>query len=802
MIRYTICLCIMMCFTKVYGQGTYSITGQITDSAGKSIPDVQLVLMPGSLSAVSDNDGFFMFPSVPFGYHRLTLSHIQYISVFDTIFVDADIQKQYTMQNQVVAIADVVIMHDLAYAARSQEALSFERISGESIRHNLGSSFAKSIERLPGVSSIDAGAGQAKPTIRGVGFNRIAVVQHGVKHEAQQWGADHGLEIDQFAVYDLAVIKGPSSLLYGSDAMAGVITILPPPIPKPHSIGGSVDIVAKSNNEYIGTSAAVFHRNQNFIYRFRTSVSEYADYKVPVDTVSIYSYRVPLYNNTLRNTAGKERNVHATFGYIDTAFQSMFTVSSLWSEYGFFAHAHGLEPRSVDTDLHDMSKRDVQLPYQDVNHFVIANSSRFQYEDIRLESHLGYQQNTRREWSPYVAHGYMPPVFPDSLDFHEDLERAFQKNIIAGSLHATYLPQASIELTTGFQVQHQRNEVDGRGFMIPSFSNTSTGMFFYARYRHTAQDIFQGGVRYDIGYVHTQSYTDWFTSPQENSDDGRIALERSSAISRQFSNISWSAGYNRNMKRMRYSVHIGKSFRMPLAHELASHGINYHFFRYEQGNQNLQPEQAYQIDASYELKPNRNLSTSISAFMNYYSQYIYLNPTYLFDASYGAGNQIFRYEQSTVFQYGAEYRIRYAVRERIFTELLADVVYSEQLTGDKKGYTLPFSPPASLRTSLEYIPDSKKKTLPIVGMEFQYIAAQKRIVPPEEPTPSVLLVHLWLRSKLAIQKQEVLVSVSAQNLFNTVYYNHTGFYRLLHIPEAGRNVQVVITIPLYKELPH
>lgn len=81
-----------------------------------------------------------------------------------------------------------------------------------------------------------------------MGFNRIAVLENGIKQEGQQWGADHGLELDAFNIGAVNVLKGPSSLLYGSDAMGGVIDITPPLIPSVDMLFGDVTLLGKSVN--------------------------------------------------------------------------------------------------------------------------------------------------------------------------------------------------------------------------------------------------------------------------------------------------------------------------------------------------------------------------------------------------------------------------------------------------------------------------------------------------------------------------------------------------------------------------
>src|SRR5690606_14652506 len=126
--------------------------------------------------------------------------------------------------------------------------------------------------------------------------------------EAQQWGADHGLEVDQFAFDRIEVIKGPSSLTYGSDAIGGVIDMRQVEIPQKQSFSGNIDLIGKTNNNLAGTSAYISGRREKLFFTLRGTLLDYADYRVPVDTIDIYSYRAPLYKNHLRNTAGQEKN--------------------------------------------------------------------------------------------------------------------------------------------------------------------------------------------------------------------------------------------------------------------------------------------------------------------------------------------------------------------------------------------------------------------------------------------------------------------------------------------------------------
>ena len=137
---------------------------------------------------------------------------------------------------------------------------------------------------------MDIGAGFSKPVIRGLGFNRVAVVDRGVVQQNQQWGADHGLEIDQYDVDRARVHKGPMSLFHGSDAMGGVIEVLPPLVPKEDAFRGEASIIAK-NNDLLGTSFMLSNK-QGAGLRARATLQAYGDYRIPTDTIEYLSWKM------------------------------------------------------------------------------------------------------------------------------------------------------------------------------------------------------------------------------------------------------------------------------------------------------------------------------------------------------------------------------------------------------------------------------------------------------------------------------------------------------------------------------
>lgn len=189
-----------------------------------------------------------------------------------------------------VTLSEVVIMgNDSRRDTQMRSSQSLVRIGKSYLEMNLSGSLPQTLAGIPGVKAMNIGSGQSKPVIRGLGFNRMVVTENGIKHEGQQWGEEHGLEIDQFSVDRIEVIKGPAALLYGSDAIGGVINLYSDYIPaRPYE--SRAELFMRSNNESVGLSAQMAGKRDRLYYKVGLTLVDYADYKVPADSIQYYSY--------------------------------------------------------------------------------------------------------------------------------------------------------------------------------------------------------------------------------------------------------------------------------------------------------------------------------------------------------------------------------------------------------------------------------------------------------------------------------------------------------------------------------
>ncbi len=652
------------------------------------------------------------------------------------------------------------------------------QVSHDYLQQHFSGSLMQALEGIPGVKAMAIGSGQSKPAIRGLGYNRMVVSEDGIKHEGQQWGDDHGLEIDQFAVDRAEVIKGPAALLYGSDAIGGVLSLYTNHVPT-EPLSGSVQLFGRSNNEQIGLTAKLGGRHGPWFYRVGATLIDYADYRVPTDSIQYYSYWIRLKDRRLRNTAGGERDGSLMVGYAGYRFHTDLRISDSYSKSGFFANAHGLEVRLSDID-YDGSRRDVDLPRQWVNHVKVLSHTSWHGDHMRWEANLAWQNNLREELSEPVSHGYMPR--PDG-----SLERRFVKNTLTANIGTTFALGQRNELSTGLNGEYQHNRRGGWGFIIPDFETSSIGLYAMDRYTVNERLKLNAGVRMDYAHTNISGYHDWYKTPTSGGDS--VYKERSADVDRHFNSLTWSAGANYAVGHWVLKANVGKSFRVPIPKELGADGVNYHIFRYERGNDRLDPEESYQMDLGVHWD-NDVVCVQVDPYLNYFPNYIYLNPT----AQYVEGLQLYHYTQARVLRWGVEAQATWLIDSHWEAEAKGEYLYAEQMSGDKKGYTLPFSTPWSVDVGARYSFQWHGDTF--VGLNAHIVGAQHEIVPPEKPTDGHWTLNLSAGKKIPLKGSKLNIALHADNLLNRRYYDHTSYYRLIDVPEPGRNVSLMVGVEL------
>ena len=706
-----------------------------------------------------------------------------------TVVLPAHAQKSDSIKS--LLLPDVVVTESYQQRQAKKSALAVDVVDQDFLRKHFTGNFMQAMENIPGVQAMDIGSGFSKPMIRGMGFNRIAVLENGIKQEGQQWGADHGLELDAFNIGTVNVLKGPSSLLYGSDAMGGVIDITSPPVPSVDMLFGDVTLLGKSVNGTLGGSFMLGIKKSFWYAQVRYSEQHFGDYRIPTDTIVYLTQKMPVYGRKLKNTAGIERNIGFFAQYQRQRYKANYSVSNVYQKTGFFPGAHGIPDVSRVED--DGDSRNMELPYSKVNHLKVTTLQQYAWEKLVLSGDFGFQNNHREEWRVFHTHYGSQPV-PEK---DPDKELAFNLNTLSASVKVRFIGSSSWEHALGWDGQHQRNDISGYSFLLPEYYRSTTGLLWLTTYKPNNVISVSGGMRYDYGYIHISSHEDAYLADylrKQGYDEEQVEHYKwnSHAVKKKFGDYSFSLGLVWTpSERHMVKANVGRSFRLPGANELAANGVHHGTFRHEQGDANLKSEQGWQMDASYNLRYN-GFSISVSPFVSWFSNYIFLRPTGEWSVLPHAG-QIYRYTGAEVLFAGTEATIDIHFLRSFNYRISGEYVYTYNCD---EHIPLSFSPPFSMRNTLTW---QRKQVM--LYAEWQSIARQNRVDRNEDRTPGANLFHLGGSLNIPIRgNQAIEITLTARNIFNTRYYNHLSFYRKVEIPEPGRNFQLLIKIPFKKLL--
>ncbi len=773
----------------LYAQQTVDLSGRVLNENGTSMPGVVLHIGPDDEHVTTGSNGNFRVFGLPRGEITVHAHFLGYEIWADTILLTTDLNN-YTIKlvPRAYDLDGVVISEDAGEMQKREQTLVVTNLDRQFIDANLSGDMMKTLSRLPGVSSIDIGSGQSKPVIRGLAFNRVVVAESGIKHEAQQWGVDHGLEIDQFNVADVEVIKGPASLMYGSDAIGGVIRFEPYKVPVNDGASGEVTLTGKSNNNLLGVSGSATVRKKNRFFHARLTGITHGDYRVPIDTVTYNTFDFVLKDHYLRNTAGREINGFLSGGFTGKWGITKLSIGNYYRRSGFYADAHGFEIRNSRID-YDARNRDIDLPYQEVNHLKVISNTKMLFDHHTMDINLSFQNNLRREFAEPTEHGYRP-LPPNTL------EREFNKNVISANVQMKHLFSEAHSMTSGVNLEYQQNRIGGWGFIIPAFEQFTAGAFIFDQLKLTDRLTANAGARFDLGHIAIQEYQDWYPTPVFDNQGNLVDetfVKRSPSLSKTFTAATGSVGINYSATDFTGKLNFGRSFRLPDARELGADGVNYHMFRQEHGDSTLNPETAWQADLSMELEKGLT-AFNLSGFYTCFPNYIYLNPTSEFSDE--TGLQVFDFVQNEVVRWGGEIEISQQISEVILLNVGGEYVFSEQRSGAKQGFGLAFSPPPSVIGGVTWKPKIwdgfARETF--FTLEVKAAGRQDRVVPPEEPTKGYSVLNFQAGSELSLGRELLGIYFQINNIMNTTYFNHTSYYRLINIPEPGRSAQVTLKL--------
>ena len=659
-------------------------------------------------------------------------------------------------------------------------------VSPQVLRATASTNIIDAISHQPGVSQLTTGGSISKPIIRGLGYNRVVVMSEGVRQEGQQWGDEHGVEVDGSGVGSVEILKGPASLMYGSDAMAGVVILHPQPTLPEGEIRANVSSEYQTNNGLFGYNLSMAANQQGFVWDARYSDKMAHAYK------NKYDGYVP--GSQFRERAGR----------------LMLGVNKSWGHSRLTWTAYHLTPgiiegeRNEDTGEleheegwtgHQYGK---SLPFQQVKHYKAVWDNSLNLSSGYLKAIIGYQQNRRQE-------------FEESGD---EYDLYFKLHTLTYDLRYVTQEFNGWKLSTGIGGMYQKSGNEGEEYLIPDYRLFDFGLYTTATKSLGDRGTLNGGVRYDHRRLHGE----------ELDEDG---VMRFTDFSRHFNGLTGSIGAVCNLnEHFNLRLNVARGFRTPNMSELASNGVHEGSIRYELGDQRLKAEYSLQADLGLDFT-SRYVSAQLALFANRIDNYIF---THRVPEVIEPGYLTYAYTQGDArllgFEAGIDFHPIHSVHfSNTFSFVDARLTsYDSPLTSDIK--YLPFTPAPHWSSELKWelfhhshttvahhhTTDAAHRAL----FNNLYVAAgldcylkQTHIYSAdntETVTPGYALLSLSAGTDIQLKGKKLAeLYVTADNLLNKAYQNHLS--RLKYADEnivtgrrgvynMGRNITFKVVVPI------
>lgn len=775
-----------------------SLKGNIKNTKNEPIIGASVYVTELKTGAVTDVNGNYEIDNLPDKNLLVQVSSVGYKTIAEVVPLASVRHKNFTLEETIIEINEVAVTGQANAIKQSKTPSPISVVSHKTLIQGSSTNLIDAIANQPGISQITTGAGISKPVIRGLGYNRLIVMNDGVRQEGQQWGDEHGIEIDENDVDKVEILKGPASLMYGSDAMAGVINFISAPILPEGTMQLNLLGNYQTNNGLYAFSGNFAGHKKSFVWDFRYSNKAAHDYKNRDDGYVFNS------------------------GFSENATSALLGINKVWGYSHLTLSAYNLTPGMVEgerdettgkfikevasgnnveeaiADNSDFLSYTKQTPYQKINHYKAALNSNILIGNGFLKSTFGFQQNRRREFEEVLT--------PDEASLY------FKENTFSYDVHYEF-PEINLwKMTTGVNGMYQHSMNLGEEFLIPEFHLFDAGGFFMFS-RQFSNINLSGGIRFDNRHLETNSL--YLNDAEEVVPAGTAgAIEKFAPINENFNGLSGSIGTAWEIdKRWNMKLNVSRGYRAPNISELSSNGVHEGTLRYETGNKNLKSENSLQFD--YELGfTNKHVSAHLNLFSNIIDNYIYSRK--LTNAagtdSIADGVPVFQFNQDKVMLTGGEFVLDIHPHPLDWLHFENSFSYvNGQFTNatDSTKY-LPFSPAPKWNSTLKAEINLHKKYLAntycSVGIDHNF--AQNHIFSAyntETATPTYTLLNASIGTDLLISKQKVSLYITGQNLTDVAYQSHLS--RLKYAPEnyatgrsgvynMGRNISIKMIIPV------
>src|SRR6185437_7199663 len=215
------------------GELSGTLTGTVTDKDGKPIAGATVTIPDLKTATITDAYGKYTLRKLPGGVYLVQITYVGYGTFNRRIDLSKTTQLDAQMQPATIESAEVVVTGVSKATELRRDPVPIVAVTKAYIEvHSAAGNVIDEIANLPGISAVTTGPNISKPFIHGLGYNRVVTAEDGIRQEGQQWGDEHGIEVDQNSIDRVEIIKGPASLSYGSDAIGGVVNLITPsPVP-------------------------------------------------------------------------------------------------------------------------------------------------------------------------------------------------------------------------------------------------------------------------------------------------------------------------------------------------------------------------------------------------------------------------------------------------------------------------------------------------------------------------------------------------------------------------------------------
>ena len=637
-----------------------------------------------------------------------------------------------------------------------------------------GASLGQSLEYLAGVRVLDTGNNAGIPVIRGLTGNRIRILSNGIGVDHQQYGIRHQPNIDPFLSQRIEVARGAASLLYGSDAIGGVIDVHG--LPLDHTDDGSrrneldTRIDYATNNDQVDLALRGASTGDRFTVSGGFAWREGQEIEAPDSATAFESGNRddPAFTGTLPFTDFEQRNGQVGMAWRGERATTSLRLSTWNTEQNYLLPAPP-DGSGIGIDL-DNTELQLRTDY-------LLKSGATQWT---LRPMLAWQNNRRRANQPGT---------PRSGLFDGDIEIEFDQ--YTARFEALHESEDGFKRgTLGFEIRQRDQESRGRTVLSPGGTVKSYGLFAYEE-RQFGLLLLQAGLRYD--HIETEG------------DEGKTSATPSfsGTVRNSYDVVTGALGGSYPLNdNFTLAANAARGFRAPTLFEQFAQGVHGGVAAVQLGNPDLDPEQSLNLDLSLRWSFDR-IRGDLTVYRNGIDDYIFLTDT---------GNQapnglpIFVHEQADATLTGVEAEIAVDLTTDWSLRFVLDLIDTEN---EESGDRLPLTPANELLTELTWQPAS------FLGLREPYARASLRYADaqdaaPGEPfqqfdrnpvfgsasTDSYFLVNFAAGASLpGPGKRDIRVNLELRNAFDESYRDFLNTYKGYAL-NPGRDLRLTLQIPL------